>query len=105
MQKLDCAKKPLPNLKDILPLANASYKTKHKCMDSAYKIFFLQLLHTVKPHQPDRGNTAYSALFPLPKGYNCLYISYAQEFIVQNDKLSITLFLPSFLFFPIILKI
>lgn len=82
MQKLNCAKKPLPNLKDILLLANASYKTKNKCMDSAYKILFLQLLHTVKPQQPDKGNIAYSALFPLPKGYNCLYISYAQEFIM-----------------------
>lgn len=58
MQKLSCAKKTLPNLKDILPLANASYKTKNKCIDSAYKIFFLQLLHTAKPQKPDKGNRA-----------------------------------------------
>ena len=58
MQKLGCAKKTLPNLKDILPLANASYKTKNKCMDSAYRILFLQLLHAAKPQKPDRGNRA-----------------------------------------------
>lgn len=38
MQKLSCAKKALPNLKDILPLANASYKTKSKCTESAQNI-------------------------------------------------------------------
>lgn len=68
-------KKPLPNLKDILRLANASFKTKNKCMDSAYKIFFLQILRTAKPQKPDKGNRALGAPFPPPAGYNCLYIS------------------------------
>lgn len=76
MQKLVCAKKknPLPNLKDILPLVNASYKTKNKCVDSAYKIFSLQLLLTAKPQNPDKGKRALGALFLLPEGYDCLHI-------------------------------
>lgn len=60
MQKLVCAKEktPFPNLKDILSLVNASYKTKNKYVDSAYKIFSLQLLPTAKPQNPDKGKKA-----------------------------------------------
>lgn len=67
-------KKPLPNLKDILPLVDASYKTKNKCMDSAYKIFSLQLLTTANPQNPDKGKKALGALFLFPQGYGCLHI-------------------------------
>lgn len=67
-------KKTLPNLKDILSLVNASYKTKNKCIDSAYKIFSLHLLPTAKPQNPDKGKKALGALFLFPEGYGCLHI-------------------------------